>query len=126
MVGHQYIRVNGTTGSAAVFLHPLKIKGEIFVSVKAGLTIVASLDDMEWCAWHDQAGSSWHDRAYIMGTFSSLLKKVVCPHFLTKARESSKLESSKSSAIIVAEPKSLREEVHLSLNLVILFLFDDR
>lgn len=61
MVGHEHIGVDAAIAHVAVFLEPFQITTVVFVDKKAGLAIVAALDDVQRDASGGKSRSSWHD-----------------------------------------------------------------
>ena len=61
MVGHEHIGMDDAIAHVAVFLEPFQITTIVFVGKKAGLAIVAALDDMQRDVGGGESRSSWHD-----------------------------------------------------------------
>lgn len=83
VIGHQYKRVQLATGSARVFLEANQVELMIVVLEKAGLAVVATLDNVHRHVRQAQAGASRH-RVASMGLDDErnrIIKIVVCPQF---------------------------------------------
>lgn len=60
VVGHQHVGMNPTARFVGVFGQPIPIKTVILVGKKAGLTVVAALDQVEWHIRQRDASAAGH------------------------------------------------------------------
>ncbi len=62
MVGHQYVCMNAAPGLARILAQPVQIKTIVFVGEKAGLAVVAPLDQVHRYVWKREAWATGHER----------------------------------------------------------------
>lgn len=60
MVGHENVGVNVAASLVGVLAQPVEIKAVIVIRIKAGLAVVASLDDVLRDVGQNQAGATRH------------------------------------------------------------------
>jgi hypothetical protein len=82
MIGHQHVGVNPATGLAGILGQPIEIAAIILIGKKAGLVIIASLDEVDGNIGQRDAGTARHDELRCMGEGGQSSKDqetVVCP-----------------------------------------------